>query len=57
MVAWRLLGPPRAKEYFTRRPFESVPHEVATGEVAKVEAIGVSEEAADTGAVDTDRRD
>jgi amino acid transporter len=53
MVAWRLLGPPAAKEFFTRRGFEAVPHEVATGEVAQVEAIGVSEAAADTGQVAT----
>lgn len=51
MLAWRLFGPPAAKEFFTRRPFEAVPHEVATGEIATVEAIGVSEEAADAGRV------
>ena len=49
MAAWRLLGPPRAREFFRRRPFEHVPPEVASGQVSQVEAIGVSEEAADTG--------
>jgi amino acid transporter len=49
MIIWRLLGPPRGHEFFGRRPLESVPHEVATGEVAQVEAIGVSEAAADAG--------
>jgi amino acid transporter len=48
MVAWRFFGPPGAKEFFGRRPFEAVPPEVAAGE-AKVEAIGVSEEDADAG--------
>jgi amino acid transporter len=38
------------KEFFARRPFEHVPHDIAAGG-GKVEAIGVSEEAADTGAV------
>ena len=49
MVAWRLIGPPAGHEFFRRRAFEAVPHEVATGEVSQVEAIGVSEEAADAG--------
>ncbi len=48
MVGWRLFGPPQAKEFFTRRPFEAVPHEVAVGE-GKVEAIGLSEDEADAG--------
>jgi hypothetical protein len=51
MVVWRLFGPPHAREFFRRRPFEAVPHEVATGEQAQVQAIGVSEAAADTGKV------
>ena len=51
MVAWRLIGPPAGREFFARRAFEAVPHEVATGEVAQVEAIGVSEAEADAGAV------
>ena len=55
MVAWRLLGPDRARDYFARRPFEHVPHDVATGETATVEAIGVSEADADAGAVDGKR--
>ena len=50
MILWRLFGPPQAKEFFARRPFENVPHEVAVSG-GKVEAIGVSEEAADAGAV------
>jgi amino acid transporter len=49
MVVWRLFGPSQAREFFRRRPFEAVPHEVATGEVSQVEAIGVSEDAADAG--------
>ncbi len=49
MVGWRLFGPPAAKAFFARSPFEAVPHAVATGEVAQVEAIGLSEEAADAG--------
>ena len=49
MVAWRLIGPPAGREFFARRAFEAVPHEVATGEVPQVEAIGVSEAAADAG--------
>ncbi len=49
MVAWRLIGPPAGREFFARRAFEAVPHEVATGEVSQVEAIGVSEAAADAG--------
>lgn len=49
LAAWRLFGPPAAKEFFRRRAFESVPHDVAVDERAKVEAIGVSEEAADQG--------
>lgn len=51
MVLWRLLGPPAGHEFFARRGFQAVPHEVAVGG-GKVEAIGVSEEAADAGAVD-----
>jgi amino acid transporter len=50
MVGWRLFGPAEGREFFRRRPFEAVPHEVATGEVSQVEAIGVSEAAADAGA-------
>jgi hypothetical protein len=53
MVLWRLFGPPQAKEFFGRHPFEHVPHEVAVGG-GKVEAIGVSEEAADAGLTDRD---
>ena len=49
MVAWRLFGPAESKEFFKRRPFEHVPHAVAIGEVDKVEAIGMSEDAADAG--------
>jgi amino acid transporter len=49
MVAWRLLGPPAGHEFFARRPFEAVPHGVATGQVSQVEAIGLSEKAADAG--------
>ena len=48
MILWRLFGPPQAKEFFSRHAFEHVPHEVAVGG-GKVEAIGISEEAADTG--------
>ncbi len=48
MVLWRLFGPEPAKEFFRRRAFEHVPHEVAIGG-GKVEAVGVSEEAADAG--------
>ena len=51
MVLWRLLGPPAGHEFFARRGFEAVPPEVASGEVAQVEAIGVSEAAADAGQV------
>jgi amino acid transporter len=50
MFAWRFFGGDAAREYFKRKPFEAVPHEVAVGE-GKVEAIGVSEEAADAGEV------
>jgi amino acid transporter len=49
MALWRLFGPSHAREFFCRRPFDAVPHEVATGEVSQVEAIGVSEAAADAG--------
>jgi amino acid transporter len=48
MLLWRLLGPPAAKQFFARRPFEHVPREIAIGG-GKVEAIGVSEEDADAG--------
>ncbi len=48
MIAWRFLGGEPAKEFFARKPFEAVPHEVATGE-GTVEAIGVSEDEADAG--------
>ncbi len=51
MLAWRLIGPPAGREFFARRAFEAVPPEVASGEVAQVEAIGVSEAAADAGEV------
>ena len=54
MIAWRLFGPPQAREFFGRKAFEAVPHEVAMGE-GKVEAIGVSEEAADAGVTDERR--
>jgi amino acid transporter len=57
MVAWRLFGPPQAREFFSRKPFEFVPHEVATAEGRTVEAIGVSEEAADAGVTDTDKEE
>ncbi len=57
MVAWRLFGPERAHEFFRRRPFEFVPHEVATGEGHTVEAIGVSEEAADAGVIDSNEEE
>jgi amino acid transporter len=57
MVLWRLFGPPQAKAFFDRRAFEHVPHEVAIGG-GTVEAIGVSEDAADAGLQDPgeDRR-
>jgi amino acid transporter len=55
MVAWRLFGPADAKEFFRRPALEAVPPEVASGEVAKVEAIGVSEADADAGAVPTEK--
>jgi amino acid transporter len=55
MVLWRLFGPDRAREFFSRQAFEHVPHEVAVGG-GKVEAIGVSEEAADAGVTDSDDR-
>jgi amino acid transporter len=48
MVSWRLFGPPASREFFARQAFERVPHDVAVGG-GKVEAIGVSEEAADAG--------
>jgi amino acid transporter len=48
MVLWRLLGPPAGHEFFARRGFQAVPHEVAVGG-GKVEAIGVSEDEADAG--------
>jgi amino acid transporter len=48
MIGWRLFGPPSAKEFFTRKPFEAVPRDVAMGD-GKVEAIGISEEDADAG--------
>ncbi len=48
MALWRLFGPDRAKRFFHRPAFEHVPHEVAIGQ-AKLEAVGVSEEAADAG--------
>ena len=51
MIVWRLFGPPPAQEFFGRRAFQAVPHDIATGE-GKVEAIGVSEDAADAGATD-----
>jgi amino acid transporter len=54
MIAWRLIGPPQGDEFFDRRPLEAVPHEVATGEVSQVEAIGVSEAAADAGLTSTE---
>jgi amino acid transporter len=57
MLAWRFLGPPAAKEFFARPALEAVPHEVATGEVSQVEAIGVSEAAADAGEVPDERRE
>jgi hypothetical protein len=49
MLAWRLFGPKQARDFFRRRPFEHVPPEVASGEVSQLEAIGVSEQAADAG--------
>ncbi len=55
MVLWRLFGGEPAREFFTRKPFEAVPHEIAVGE-GKVEAIGVSEEAADAGAPATTQK-
>ncbi|MET0822825.1 MAG: APC family permease [Solirubrobacterales bacterium] len=48
MVLWRLFGREPAREFFTRRPFEHVPAEVAAGG-GTVEAIGMSEDAADAG--------
>jgi len=49
MIGWRLFGPPGAKEFFARKPFEAVPHEVAVGGQT-VQAIGLSEADADAGA-------
>jgi hypothetical protein len=51
MVSWRFLGPPAGREFFSRRPFEHVPRDVAVGG-GTVEAIGVSEDEADAGATD-----
>jgi amino acid transporter len=51
MLLWRLFGPEQAKEFFRRPAFEHVPHEVAVGG-GTVEAVGVSEEAADAGITD-----
>ena len=54
MVALAAVRPPTgAASSSAAAAFEAVPHEVAIGE-GKVEAIGVSEEAADAGV--TDRR-
>jgi amino acid transporter len=53
MALWRLFGPPQAKEFFARSAFEHVPHEIAVGE-GTVEAVGVSEEAADAGTTQMD---
>jgi amino acid transporter len=54
MIAWRLVGPPGAREFFSRPAFQAVPHDIAVGE-GKVEAIGVSEDAADAGVTDERR--
>ena len=40
MIAWRVL---RGPEFFSRRPFEAVPHDVAAGG-GHVEAVGASED-------------
>ena len=48
MIAWRIFGGEPAREFFRRRPFEAVPHDVAAGG-GTVEAIGMSEDAADAG--------
>jgi hypothetical protein len=55
MVLWRLFGPPQAKEFFGRHPFEHVPHEVVVAG-GQVEAIGMSEAAADAGGSDSEER-
>ncbi len=55
MLAWRFLGGEPAREFFARRPFEAVPHEIAAGD-GTVEAIGVSEDEADAG-VGADKED
>jgi amino acid transporter len=55
MILWRLFGPPNAKEFFHRRPFEHVPHDVAVSG-GQVEAIGMSEAAADAGGSDSEER-
>jgi amino acid transporter len=52
MIGWRLFGPATAKRFFARPAFEAVPHEVAIGE-GKVDAVGVSERAADAGLADS----
>lgn len=51
MIGWRVFGPAPAKRFFSRPAFEAVPPAVALGE-AKVEAVGVSERAADAGLAD-----
>jgi amino acid transporter len=56
MLAWRVFGGDRARVFFGRRAFEFVPREAAAGE-STVEAIGVSEEAADAGLVDSDEEE
>ena len=55
MFAWRIFGGEPAKEFFARKPFEAVPHEIAVGD-GTVEAIGVSEDEADAG-VGADKRE
>jgi len=56
MIAWRFLGGEAASEFFARKPFEAVPHEIAAGD-GTVEAIGVSEDEADAGVVDPQKED
>ena len=55
MFAWRWLGRDPARAFFARPAFEHVPHDIAVGG-GTVEAVGVSEEAADAGVTDDERR-
>ena len=55
MFAWRWFGRDPARAFFARPAFEHVPHDIAVGG-GTVEAVGVSEEAADAGVTDDERR-